>query len=95
MKTKAYDNNRQSSLRESSRLLESFLTRLDHYGLLGPSDHRLYERFLEQRDSFRIVSSTNPEEKRKIKIARFQEEKSLKHKLEVRVILFRLVISGC
>ncbi|KAI1624635.1 TAP42-like protein [Exophiala viscosa] len=81
-KTRAYDSDRQSSLQESSRLLESFLSRLDQYGLLGASDRKLYERFLEQRDSFRIVSSTNPEDKRKIKIARFQEEKSLKQKLE-------------
>jgi len=82
-KTRAYDSDRQSSLQESSRLLESFLTRLDEYGLLGSSDRGLYERFLEQRDSFKIVSSSNPEDKRKIKIARFQEEKSLKQKLEV------------
>jgi len=82
MRTKAYGGDRQSLLRESSALLESFLTRLDQYRLLSPSDHKLYERFLEQRSAFRIVSSTNPEEKRKIKIARFQEEKSLKQKLE-------------
>ncbi|KAJ9496532.1 Type 2A phosphatase-associated protein 42 [Exophiala xenobiotica] len=82
MRTKAYGGDRQSLLRESSALLESFLTRVDQYRLLSPSDHKLYERFLEQRSTFRIVSSTNPEEKRKIKIARFQEEKSLKQKLE-------------
>lgn len=83
LKVKAYGENRESSLREASDLFESFLTRLDHYGLLGPSDRQLYERFLEQRGSFRIISSNNPEEKRKIKINRFQEEKSLKQKLEV------------
>lgn len=83
MKIKAYSEDRLSSLRTSVALLERFLTQLDHYGLLNSSDHKLYERFLEQRDSFRIVSSSNPEEKRKIKITRFQEEKSLKQKLEV------------
>ncbi|KIX08353.1 uncharacterized protein Z518_03009 [Rhinocladiella mackenziei CBS 650.93] len=82
LKTKAYGEDRQLSLRESSQLLEDFLTRLDHYGLLGKSDRQLYERFLEQRNSFRIISSNNPEEKRKIKIARFREEKSVKQKLE-------------
>ncbi|KIV87405.1 hypothetical protein PV11_02953 [Exophiala sideris] len=81
-KTRAYDNDRQSSLRESSRLLEGFLSRVDQYGLLEGSDRKLYERFIDQRSSFRIVSSTNPEDKRKIKIARFQQEKSLKQKLE-------------
>lgn len=83
MKTKAYEKDRQSSLRESSQLLEDFLTRLHQYGLLGPSDRELYQRYLEQRTAFRIVSTNSPEEKRKIKITRFQEEKSLKQKLEV------------
>lgn len=83
MKIKTYGEDRQSSLRESSQLLEDFLTRLDQYGLLGTSDRALFERFLEQRATFKIVSSNSPEEKRKIKIARFQEEKSLNQKLEV------------
>ncbi|KAG9781356.1 hypothetical protein ABEF93_000725 [Exophiala dermatitidis] len=79
---KSYGQDRISSVREASALLEDFLTRLDHYGLLSPFDRKLYERFLEQRGGFKIVSSDNPEEKRKIKMTRFQEEKSLKQKLE-------------
>ncbi|EXJ84389.1 hypothetical protein A1O3_05056 [Capronia epimyces CBS 606.96] len=82
MKVRAYGTDRESSLREASELFESYLTRLDHYGLLEPSDRQLYEQFLEQRASFRIVPSNNPEEKRKIKVARFQSERSLKQKLE-------------
>ena len=81
---RAYSQDRQTSLREAADLLESFLTRVDHYRLLSSSDRELYERYLEQRSSFRIVLSDSPEEKRKIKIARFQEEKSLKQKLQVR-----------
>lgn len=53
-----------------------------------PADRRLYERYLEERLSFRVISSNNPEEKRKIKIRRFQEEKALKQKLEVNDGLF-------
>ncbi|KIW21493.1 hypothetical protein PV08_02073 [Exophiala spinifera] len=82
MKIKTYSEDRLSSLQASLALLESFLTQLDNYGLLDSSNHKLYERFLEQRHGFRIVSSSNPEEKRKIKITRFQEEKALKQKLE-------------
>jgi len=81
--TKSYGEDRKSSLRESSQLLEDFLTRLDQYALLNGSDRKLYERYLEQRSTFRIISSSNPEEKRKIKIGRFQEERALKQKLEV------------
>jgi hypothetical protein len=85
VKARSYGNgvDRRESLQQSSRLLESFLTRLDHYGLLNASDRTLYERYLEQRNSFRVISTTNPEEKRKIKINRFQEEKALKQKLDV------------
>lgn len=82
---KTYNDDRKSTLRQASQLLESFLTRLDLYGLLSPADHKLLERYLENRLAFTIVSSSNPEERRKVKIARFQEEKALKQKLEVRV----------
>jgi immunoglobulin-binding protein 1 len=84
LKTRSYGEDRLQALKQSSELLESFLTRLDHYGLLNSTDRKLYERFLESRGSFRVISSTNPEDKRKIKIGRFQEEKSLKQKLEVK-----------
>ena len=84
MKIRAYSADRLSSLQSASESLESFLTRLDQYGLLGSSDRELYERYLEQRSTFRIVTSQNAEDKRRIKIARFQEEKSLKQKLQVR-----------
>ncbi|EXJ63506.1 uncharacterized protein A1O5_11555 [Cladophialophora psammophila CBS 110553] len=82
VKIKGYGEHRQVSLQDAAELFEHFLTRLDQYGLLGTSDRKLYERYLEQRSSFRIVSSNSPEEKRRIKISRFQEEKSLKQKLQ-------------
>ena len=84
IRIRAYGPDRLSSLREASALFESFLTRLDQYGLLAPSDRELFERYLELRSSFRIITSNSAEDKRKVKIARFQEEKSLKQKLQVR-----------
>ncbi|OCT45259.1 hypothetical protein CLCR_05990 [Cladophialophora carrionii] len=81
-KIKSYGADRLASLREAGELFENFLTLLDQYGLLAAPDRELYERFLEQKGSFRIVSTDSAEEKRKIKIARFQEEKSLKQKLQ-------------
>lgn len=83
LKIRSYGEDRLASLKQSSELFESFLTNVHHYGLLTSPDRKLYERFLESRDSFRVISSNNPEEKRKIKIGRFQEEKALKQKLEV------------
>jgi immunoglobulin-binding protein 1 len=65
------------------RLFEDFLSRLDNYGILSVENRKLYERFMEDRLSFQLASSANAEERRKVKVARFQQEKSLKAKLEV------------
>ena len=80
---KSYDENRLASLRRTLQLLESFLDRLDHYSMLSPSDRKLYERFQENRSNFSVLSTSNAEERRKVKVSRFQEEKQLKQKLEV------------
>ena len=65
------------------QLYEAFLSRLDNYGILSDQNRKLYERFLESRSSFQLASTSNVEERRKVKVARFQQEKSLKAKLEV------------
>jgi immunoglobulin-binding protein 1 len=65
------------------QLFEDFLGRLDNYGILSAENRKLYERFMEDRLSFQLASSANAEERRKVKVARFQQEKSLKAKLEV------------
>lgn len=80
---KTYDSNRLAALRRASRLLDSFLGRLDQYGLLSKTDRELYEKFKDNRSAFSLLSASNFEDRRKLKIARFQEEKSLKQKLEV------------
>jgi immunoglobulin-binding protein 1 len=80
---KSYEKTRLASLQRSSRLLESFLERLDQYSTLSKADRKLYERFQDNRSGFSLLSTANAEERRRVKISRFQEEKQLKKKLEV------------
>ena len=80
---RTYDSDRLAALRRSSQLLEAFLERLDHYGMLSKSDTELYERYTESRASFSLLATSNLEDKRRLKVARFQQEKALKQKLEV------------
>jgi immunoglobulin-binding protein 1 len=84
LKMKAYDQNRLDSLKRCFLLLESFLERLDLYRMLSTTDRKLFERFRENRSKFTLVGTSNAEERRNAKIKRFQEEKELKKKLEVR-----------
>lgn len=51
--------------------------------MLSTSDRKLYERFLENRDDFSLISNTDPAARRDTKIARFKKENELKLKLEV------------
>ena len=62
--------------------MDLFLARLDQYRILSSTDQTLYERFRENKSAFSLVRSANAEERRKIKISRFQEEKALKSKLQ-------------
>lgn len=80
---RSYASDRARSLQQVLELLEHYLTRLDAYGILSVENKKLYEKFIENRTSFSLSSSTNLEERRRVKVARFQEEKSLKSKLEV------------
>ena len=80
---KSYDDQRLAALRRASQALESFLTRLDQYRILSKGDQDLFERYRQERGKFSVISTSSPDEKRKIKISRFQEEKALKQKLQV------------
>ena len=51
--------------------------------MLNTRDRKLYERFLESRDDFSLISTTDPVARRNTKIARFKQENELKLKLEV------------
>ncbi|RMZ87197.1 hypothetical protein DV736_g5574, partial [Chaetothyriales sp. CBS 134916] len=79
---RSYGGQRMAGLRRASQLLEDFLARLDQYRMLTKNEQELFERFQQQRSSFSISSTAGPEEKRRIKISRFREEKSLKQKLQ-------------
>ena len=81
---KSYDDDREKALKRALGLFESFLTRLDQYGVLSVADRGLYERLLEDGSGFSLASQANAEERRKVKITRFQEEKAIKAKLQVR-----------
>lgn len=80
---KKYGSNRQKLLQQASSLLESFLSRLDSYELLSSQNRRLLDQYQEDRKNFHLASTTDAAERRRVKVARFQEEKSLKTKLEV------------
>ena len=81
---RTYDNNRLAALRRASQLLETFLERLNHYVMLSKADTELYDRYRESPGSFSLLATSNFEDRRRLKISRFQEEKGLKQKLEVR-----------
>lgn len=51
--------------------------------MLSMGDRKLYERYLETRDEFSLISSNDPGARRDTKIARFKQENDLKLKLEV------------
>jgi immunoglobulin-binding protein 1 len=79
---RSYDGNRLAALQRISTLVDNFLTRLDQYSILSAEDRKLFERYQETKARFTLLP-TNPEERRRLKIKRFQEEKDLKKKLEV------------
>ena len=80
---RTYGSSRQTLLQEASELLESFLTQLDTYELLSKQNKQLLEMYQEDRKKFQLASLTDAAERRRIKVARFQEDKGLKTKLEV------------
>jgi len=80
---RTYGPNRQKLLQQASWLFESFLTRLDSYELLSKQNKKLLDQYQDDRKAFQLASATDAAERRRVKVARFQEEKALKSKLEV------------
>jgi hypothetical protein len=87
---RSYSGDRLSQLKHASELLGSFLTVLDQYDLLSKADQKLYERYQDNKQSFSVVTTSNVEERRNTKVARFREEKALKEKLRVGIKLWPL-----
>jgi hypothetical protein len=73
---------RKSNLLTARGYYERFLKLLDSYDLLGKSDAKLFELYLEDRNQFSAVSTKDAAARRDAKITRFREEKELKRKLE-------------
>ena len=73
---------RKANLLRAQEFYERFLKLLDSYDVLGKSDVRLLEQYLEDRKNFSTVSTTDAAKRREVKISRFKEEKELKKKLE-------------
>jgi immunoglobulin-binding protein 1 len=80
---RTYGSNRQKLLQQASWLFESYLTRLDSYELLSKQNKKLLDQYQDDRKAFQLASATDAAERRRVKVARFQEEKALKSKLEV------------
>ena len=70
-------------LQNSREAYERYLGLLDTYCILSPADKKLYERYLENRNAFTLLASSDVSTRREIKIARFKQETDLKRKLEV------------
>lgn len=77
---------RKENLLRARGLYDRFLKLLDSYDVLGKSDSKLYETYLEDRNSFSTASTKDVAARRDAKIARFREEKELKKKLEVSLL---------
>jgi immunoglobulin-binding protein 1 len=88
---KTTGSSRLEVLEKARQLYESYLERLDVYGILSPQDRKLYERFLEDRKWFSFASQTDAAARRQVKVARYQEEKAVKQKLEVRITALELL----
>ncbi|KAH0545532.1 hypothetical protein FGG08_000363 [Glutinoglossum americanum] len=75
-------SDRKSVLQQAQRAYERYLQLLETYDILSNSDRILFERFLENRESFSTASTTDAAARRETKIARFREEKAMKRKLQ-------------
>ncbi|KAH7116050.1 type 2A phosphatase-associated protein 42 [Dendryphion nanum] len=73
---------RKENLLRARTHYDKFLKLLDAYDVLGASDSKLYEAYLEDRNVFSTASTKDVAARRDAKIARFREEKELKKKLE-------------
>ncbi|KAI9772520.1 MAG: hypothetical protein M1840_000725 [Geoglossum simile] len=73
---------RKNVLQRARAVYERYLSLLETCEILSDDDGKLFERFLENRDSFSTASTTNAATRRETKISRFREEKAMKKRLE-------------
>ena len=79
---------RKTNLLRARDYYERFVKLLDSYDVLGKSDAKLLEAYLENKDQFSTASTRDAAARRDAKIQRFREEKELKKKLEVSLSAF-------
>lgn len=72
---------RKQTVLEARSIWERFLRRLDDYEILSKADAKLFERYLDSRDSFEVGGGLDANGRRAMKISRFREEKDMKTKL--------------
>ena len=80
---RSYGNDRATTLQRVLSLYDSFLSRLDNYGLLSTDDRKTFERFAHDPTIFSLAAASDFTERRRVKVANFQAEKTLKLQLEV------------
>ena len=76
-------SSRQAVLRRAQEAFERYLSLLDTHRMLSRNDRKLYERYINGRDDFSLMTSDDPSARRDAKIARYKQENELKLKLEV------------
>ena len=76
-------SSRQAVLRRAQEAFERYLSLLDTHRMLSRNDRKLYERYIDGRDDFSLMTSDDPSARRDAKIARYKQENELKLKLEV------------
>ncbi|MCJ1462848.1 hypothetical protein MMC07_001451 [Pseudocyphellaria aurata] len=75
-------SDRKSVIEQAQKSYERYLALLDSYVMLPASDRKLYERYLDNRELFSLMSSSDPAARRDVKIARFKQESQLKSHFE-------------
>lgn len=80
---RAPGSDREDVLKRTLELYERFLTRLDEYELLLKEDKNLLEQYMTNPSSFTLAPINDAAARRETKVRRFREEKELKQKLEV------------
>jgi immunoglobulin-binding protein 1 len=81
--TRSTATDRKSVLKKAQATYEDYLHRLDIYGIIVGDNKRLYKEYVDNKDRFTLLSQTDPSKRRETKIARYNQQKDLKQKLEV------------
>ena len=79
---KSVSGDRKLLLRSAQDAYSQYINLLDDYELLPIKDKKLYDKFNEDKETFALLPSHDATARRETKIARYNQEKELKEKLE-------------